>query len=77
MAARCHQSAHVLWLSGPGYGANEFTSNALNSVNVSPGAATLTSFYLGKLVFGQSVTEANLSKNLDGLAGTKTFNLAL
>lgn len=60
-----------------GYGFNYLDLWAKNTTNPSMGAASPTSFYVGRSGFGQSTTEANLSKNFEGLMGTKSFNLAL
>ncbi len=60
-----------------GYGYNYLDLWAKNTTNPSMGAASPTEFYVGRSGFGQSTTEANLSKNLDGFLNTKSFNLAL
>jgi iron complex outermembrane recepter protein len=60
-----------------GYGQNYLDLFANNTTNPSMGTASPTNFYVGRNTFGQSTTEANFSKNFEGLAGTKSFNLAL
>ncbi len=59
-----------------GYGYNYLDQSANNSANASLGAASPKDFYIGRIGFGQSVTEANVSKTLFGMGGTKTLNLA-
>ncbi|MBO0930156.1 TonB-dependent receptor [Fibrella aquatilis] len=59
-----------------GYGYNYLDMWANNTTNPSLGAASPTNFYVGRSGFGQSTTEANLSKNYTGLFGTKSLNLA-
>jgi iron complex outermembrane recepter protein len=59
-----------------GYGKNYLDQNANNSVNPSYGATSPTSFYAGRIGFGQSLTEANFSKTKLGFAGTKSTNFA-
>ena len=59
-----------------GYGSNYLDLWAKNTTNPSLGAASPTDFYVGRSRFGQSTTEANLSKNIDGLWGFKSVNLA-
>jgi iron complex outermembrane recepter protein len=59
-----------------GYGKNTLDQYAKNSSNASLGAASPKEFYIGRVGFGQSLTEANVSKNFDGLLGTQTFNIA-
>lgn len=60
-----------------GYGYNSLDLEAKNTANPSMGAASPRDFYVGKSAFGQSTTEANLSKNFVGFLGTKSFNVAL
>ena len=59
-----------------GYGRNAVDRFASNTANASMGAASPTEFYVGFSSFGQSTTEANLSKNFDGLWKMKALNLA-
>jgi iron complex outermembrane recepter protein len=59
-----------------GYGYNYLDQSANNSANASLGAASPKDFYIGRIGFGQSLTEANLSKTYFGTGGTKTLNLA-
>jgi iron complex outermembrane receptor protein len=59
-----------------GYGINYLDLFANNTTNPSMGAASPTSFYVGRSTFGQSTTEAIFSKNYDGALGTKSVNLA-
>ncbi|WP_375445046.1 TonB-dependent receptor domain-containing protein [uncultured Fibrella sp.] len=59
-----------------GYGYNYLDLWANNTTNPSLGAASPTNFYVGRNAFGQSTTEANLSKNYTGLFGTKSLNFA-
>jgi iron complex outermembrane recepter protein len=60
-----------------GYGKNTLDQYAKNSSNASLGAASPKDFYIGRVGFGQSLTEANVSKNFGELFGTQSFNLAL
>ncbi|THU35815.1 TonB-dependent receptor [Niastella caeni] len=60
-----------------GYGLNYLDLFAKNTANPSMGAASPTSFYIGRYTFGQSTTEATVSKNFNGALGTKSINLAL
>jgi iron complex outermembrane receptor protein len=60
-----------------GYGLNYLDLFASNTTNPSMGAASPTDFYVGRNTFGQSTTEANFSKNYNGLWGTQSVNLAL
>lgn len=60
-----------------GYGYNYLDMWANNTTNPSMGASSPTRFYVGRNAFGQSTTEANLSKNYVGALGTKSLNLAL
>ena len=59
-----------------GFGHNYLGLWARNTTNPSLGAASPTDFYVGRSDFGQSTTEANLSKSMD-IKGIKSFNLAL
>ncbi len=59
-----------------GYGRNTLDLWAKNTTNPSMGASSPTEFYVGKSSFGQSATEANLSKNFD-IGGLKSFNFAI
>ncbi|MBC6699136.1 TonB-dependent receptor [Hymenobacter puniceus] len=60
-----------------GYGYNYLDLNANKTANPSMGADSPTDFYVGRSAFGQSTTEVNVSRNYEGLFGTKSFNLAL
>ncbi len=60
-----------------GYGYNYLDLFVRNSSNPSMGAASPTSFYVGRSAFGQSTSEVNVSRNYAGLFGTKSFNIAL
>ena len=60
-----------------GYGKNYLDQNANNTANASLGAASPKDFYVGRVAFGQSLTEANLSKAFPHFAGTESFNLAI
>jgi iron complex outermembrane recepter protein len=60
-----------------GYGKNYLDLYARNTTNPSLGAASPTEFYVGRSGFGQSTTEANISKNIEGFAGTKSLNFAM
>lgn len=60
-----------------GYGLNYLDLFANNTTNPSMGAASPTNFYVGRSTFGQSTTEANLSRNYESLWGTKSINLAV
>ena len=60
-----------------GYGRNAVDRFAENSTNASMGSASPTDFYVGFSSFSQSTTEANLSKNFEGLWKMKALNLAL
>ena len=60
-----------------GYGKNYLDQSAENSSNASMGADSPRNFYAGRIGFGQSLTEINLSKALRGFAGMQSFNLAL
>ena len=60
-----------------GYGRNAVDRFGENTTNASMGAASPTDFYVGFSSFSQSTTEANLSKNFEGLWKMKALNLAL
>lgn len=64
------------WDLSSGYGTNYLDQFAKNSSNASLGAASPKDFYVGRIGFGQSLTEVNASKTTLGLFGTKSFNLA-
>ncbi|MDZ7878462.1 MAG: TonB-dependent receptor [Saprospiraceae bacterium] len=59
-----------------GFGRNTLDLRAENTTNPSMGEASPTAFYVGKSAFGQSTTEANLSKSMD-IKGVKSFNFAV
>ncbi len=59
-----------------GFGSNQLDLNANSTTNPSLGAASPTEFYVGRSRFGQSTTEANLSKNM-AINGLKSFNFAV
>ncbi len=65
------------WDLSSGYGKNYLDQFAKNSSNASLGAASPKDFFIGRIGFGQSLTEVNLSKTTLGLFGTKSFNVAL
>lgn len=65
------------WDLSSGYGKNYLDQFAKNSSNASLGAASPKDFYVGRIGFGQSLSEINVSKTTLGLFGTKSFNLAL
>jgi iron complex outermembrane receptor protein len=65
------------WDFSSGYGKNYLDQFAENSSNASLGAASPKTFFIGRIGFGQSLTEVNLSKTTLGLFGTKSFNIAL
>lgn len=60
-----------------GYGRNYLDQSSFNSSNASLGASSPKDFYIGRISFGQNLTELNLSKEFDGFGGTKTFNVAV
>ena len=60
-----------------GYGYNYLDLFANKTANPSAGLGSPTDFYVGRSVFGQSTSEVNVSRNFEGLFGTKSFNLAL
>ena len=59
-----------------GFGHNYLDLWAKNTTNPSMGAASPTDFYVGRSGFGQSTTEANLSKSFD-VKGIKSLNFAV
>jgi iron complex outermembrane recepter protein len=65
------------WDLSSGYGKNYLDQFAKNSSNASLGAASPKDFYIGRIGFGQSLTEVNVSKTTLGLLGTRSFNIAL
>ena len=65
------------WDLSSGYGRNYLDQFAKNSSNASLGAASPKDFFIGRIGFGQSLSEINVSKTTLGLFGTKSFNLAL
>jgi iron complex outermembrane recepter protein len=60
-----------------GYGRNFLDQFAKNSSNASLGAASPKDFYIGRVFFGQSLTEASISKTMINKFGTKSLSLAL
>lgn len=60
-----------------GFGKNEVDRFARNTSNASMGASSPTEFFVGNSSFSQITTEANLSKNYEGLWKMKSLNLAL
>ncbi len=59
-----------------GYGKNYLDQSAKNSSNASMGADSPRDFYAGRVAFGQSLTELNLSRNFLNVGGTQSLNLA-
>ncbi len=59
-----------------GYGHNHLDQNANNTVNASLGAASPTSFYVGRTAFNQQIVELTGSKQFDGMMGMKSLNVA-
>ncbi len=59
-----------------GYGKNVLDQYAYGSANASMGANSPKDFYAGRVGFGQSLTEANLSKSF-AVSAVKSLNLAL
>ncbi len=59
-----------------GFGKNAVDRFAENTTNASMGSASPTEMYVGFSSFSQSTTEANLSKNFEGLWKMKALNLA-
>ena len=64
------------WDFSTGYGRNYLDQSAKNSSNASMGAASPKDFYIGRISFGQSLTEINASKTVLGLWNTKSVNFA-
>lgn len=60
-----------------GIGHNHLDQWAENTVNASLGAASPTSFYVGRTEFNQQVAELTGSKDLGAVGGIDTLNLAL
>ena len=59
-----------------GYGKNKVDRFGSNTSNTSLGDASPREFYVGNSIFGQSTTEANLSRNYLGLWKMKALNVA-
>jgi iron complex outermembrane recepter protein len=59
-----------------GYGKNYLDQYANNSANPSLGLNSPKDFYAGRVGFGQSLTEANISKTILGFAGTKSTSFS-
>jgi iron complex outermembrane recepter protein len=59
-----------------GFGTNSLDLNANNTTNPSLGKDSPIEFYVGRSQFGQSTTEANLSKSLE-IKGINSFNFAV
>lgn len=59
-----------------GFGQNSLSLWAKNTTNPSMGLLSPTEFYVGRSRFGQSTTEANLSKNME-IGNLKSFNFAV
>ena len=64
------------WDFSTGYGKNYLDQFAKNSSNASLGASSPKDFYIGRIGFGQSLTEINTSKTMLGVMGTKSLSLA-
>ncbi len=64
------------WDFSSGYGKNYLDQSAKNSSNASLGASSPKDFYIGRIGFGQSLTEINTSKTLLNVMGTKSLSLA-
>lgn len=64
------------WDFSTGYGKNYLDQNANNSANASLGASSPKNFYIGRIGFGQSLTEINLAKTMLGMWGTKSMSFA-
>ncbi len=62
---------------GYGYGHNHLDQFALNTVNASLGAASPTSFYVGRTAFNQHVVDLTGSKNLGAVGGIDSLNVAM
>jgi iron complex outermembrane recepter protein len=59
-----------------GFGNNSLDLNANSTTNPSLGVNSPIEFYVGRSTFGQSTTEANVSKSME-VKGIKSFNLAV
>ncbi len=59
-----------------GYGTNYLDQNAENTSNPSMGAASPKNFYIGRVAFGQSLSEINVSKAIQNPNAVKSLNLA-
>lgn len=59
------------------YGHNHLDQRAENTVNASLGAASPTSFYVGRTEFNQQVAELTGSKDLGAVGGIDALNLAM
>ena len=64
------------WDLSYGIGHNHLDLFANNTTNPSLGAATPTEFHVGQYEFNQSIAEANIFKNMGGVAGLANLNLA-
>ncbi|MDZ7900572.1 MAG: TonB-dependent receptor [Arcicella sp.] len=64
------------WDLSTGYGKNYLDQFSNNSSNASLGAASPKNFYIGRIGFGQSLTEVNLAKTILGMWGTKSMSFA-
>ncbi len=64
------------WDFSTGYGKNYLDQNANNSSNASLGANSPKNFYIGRIGFGQSLSEINLAKTTLGMWGTKSMSFA-
>ncbi len=62
---------------GYGYGQNRLDQFAENTVNASLGAASPTTFYVGRTAFNQQVVEMTGSKNFGAVGGINSLNLAM
>jgi iron complex outermembrane recepter protein len=62
---------------GYGFGRNSLGQRALNTVNASLGAASPTSFYVGRTRFTQQSVDLTASKDLGAVAGLESLNLAV
>ncbi len=60
-----------------GYGKNFLDQNAQNTVNASLGAASPTSFYVGRTQFSQHVAELTASKNFGAVGSLANLNVAM
>jgi len=60
-----------------GYGRNYLDQRAENTVNASLGAASPTSFYVGRTQFSQQVAELTGSKDYGAALGLQSLNVAL